>query len=105
MAKIGSNKIIISRSRVWLVVLLVVGFGIAIGRLFYFSCIIGEELQQKAYSQQLNDTTISAKRGSIYDTTGKTLAQSATVPLSFAFSTGSRCMGSPFRNNVLFVKF
>ena len=79
MAKIGSNKIIISRSRVWLVVLLVVGFGIAIGRLFYFSCIIGEELQQKAYSQQLNDTTISAKRGSIYDTTGKTLAQSATV--------------------------
>ena len=85
MAKTGSsksnksNKIIISRSRTWLILLLGLGFGVAIGRLFYFSCIIGEELQQKAYSQQLNDTTISAKRGSIYDTTGKTLAQSATV--------------------------
>lgn len=40
---------------------------------------MGDELQQRAYSQQLRDTTISAKRGTIYDTNGKTLAQSATV--------------------------
>lgn len=79
MANVGSNRTIIGRSKKWLIALLVVGFGLAIGRLFYFSIIMGEELQQRAYSQQLNDTTISAKRGTIYDTNGKTLAQSATV--------------------------
>lgn len=79
MANVGSNRTIISRSKKWLIALLIVGFGLAIGRLFYFSIIKGEELQQRAYSQQLNDTTISAKRGTIYDTNGKTLAQSATV--------------------------
>ncbi len=79
MAKVGSNKTIITRSKVLLVGLLVIGFGLAIARLFYFSIIRGDELQQRAYSQQLNDTTISAKRGVIYDTNGKILAQSATV--------------------------
>lgn len=79
MAKVGSNKTIITRSKVLLVGLLLIGFGLAIARLFYFSIIRGDELQQRAYSQQLNDTTISAKRGVIYDTNGKILAQSATV--------------------------
>lgn len=79
MANVGSNKTIIGRTKIWLALLLIVGFGIAIARLFYFSIIKGDELQQKAYSLQLNDTTISAKRGSIYDTNGKVLAQSATV--------------------------
>ncbi len=79
MANVGSNKTIITRSKVLLALLLVVGFGLAIARLFYFSIIMGDELQQRAYSQQLNDTTISAKRGVIYDTNGKILAQSATV--------------------------
>lgn len=79
MASVGSNKTIIGRSKKWLVFLILVGFGIAITRLFYFSIIKGEELQKKAYSQQLRDTTISAKRGTIYDTNGKILAQSATV--------------------------
>ncbi|MEE0061656.1 MAG: penicillin-binding transpeptidase domain-containing protein [Acutalibacteraceae bacterium] len=79
MANVGSNKTIIIRSKVLLALLLVIGFGLAIARLFYFSIIRGDELQQRAYSQQLNDTTISAKRGVIYDTNGKILAQSATV--------------------------
>lgn len=79
MANVGSNKTIISRSKILLVILLVIGFGLAIARLFYFSIIRGDELQQRAYSQQLNDTTISAKRGTIYDSNGKILAQSATV--------------------------
>lgn len=79
MANVGSNKTIINRSKILLVILLIIGFGLAIARLFYFSIIRGDELQQRAYSQQLNDTTISAKRGTIYDTNGKILAQSATV--------------------------
>ncbi len=79
MANVGSNRTIIGRSKKLLAGLLLAGFGLAIGRLFYFGVFMGDELQQKAYSQQLNDTTISAKRGTIYDTNGKTLAQSATV--------------------------
>ena len=79
MANVGSNKTIIGRTKILLAALLIIGFGLAIARLFYFSIIKGDELQQKAYSLQLNDTTISAKRGSIYDTNGKILAQSATV--------------------------
>lgn len=79
MANVGSNRTIIGRSKKWLAVLIIAGFGLAIGRLFYFSIIKGEELQKRAYSLQLRDTTISAKRGTIYDTNGKILAQSATV--------------------------
>ena len=79
MANVGSNRTIIGRSKKLLLGLLVIGFGLAIGRLFYFGLFMGDELQQRAYSQQLNDTTISAKRGTIFDVNGKTLAQSATV--------------------------
>ena len=79
MANVGSNRTIIGRSKKLLLGLLIIGFGLAIGRLFYFGLFMGDELQQRAYSQQLNDTTISAKRGTIFDVNGKTLAQSATV--------------------------
>jgi stage V sporulation protein D (sporulation-specific penicillin-binding protein) len=41
--------------------------------------IRGEELSQKADSQQLKDTEITAMRGTIYDSEGNILAQSATV--------------------------
>ena len=74
-----SENIIIRRATALLLILLVFGFGGAIVRIGYFSLVMGEELQKKAYSQQLTDTAISAKRGTIYDTNGNTLAQSATV--------------------------
>ncbi len=48
-------------------------------RIFYLSIVRGEELAFKAESQQLKDTEISAMRGTIYDTNGNVLAQSATV--------------------------
>lgn len=48
-------------------------------RVFYLQTVRGEELAQKAESQQLKDTEISAMRGTIYDADGNVLARSATV--------------------------
>ena len=59
--------------------ILLLGFGTVAFRLTQLMLVQGEELQQKAVDQQLTDTTISARRGTIYDTNGKVLAQSATV--------------------------
>ena len=56
-----------------------VGFGAVITRLAFLQLVQGEELQRRAIEQQLADTPISAKRGTIYDTKGKILAQSASV--------------------------
>lgn len=48
-------------------------------RVFYLQVVRGEELSQKADSQQMRDTEITAMRGTIYDAEGNVLAQSATV--------------------------
>lgn len=75
----GSNQKL-RRRTVWLlIIILAVGFGAVITRLAYLQLVQGEELQRRAIEQQLADTPISAKRGTIYDTKGKILAQSASV--------------------------
>lgn len=48
-------------------------------RVFYIQIIKGDEYSAKAESQQLSDTEIPATRGTIYDSEGNVLAQSATV--------------------------
>ena len=70
----GANTKLVHRSVIILILILVIGFGSAILRLTQLSVVQGEELQQAAVAQQLNDTTISARRGTIYDTNGKVLA-------------------------------
>lgn len=60
-----------------LVIIFLLGTGVS--RVFYLQVVRGEELSQKAESQQLKDTEISAMRGTIYDSEGNVLAQSATV--------------------------
>lgn len=50
-----------------------------IGRLFFIQVVKGEEYADKAESQQMSDTEIEAMRGTIYDSEGNVLAQSATV--------------------------
>ncbi len=64
--------------------LLMAIFGIALfvplgWQLYKLQITEHEELQAKATRQQTSDVTVSASRGSIYDTNGKTLAVSATV--------------------------
>ena len=75
----GANQRL-RRRTVWLlVIILALGFGAVITRLAFLQLVQGEELQRRAVEQQLSDTSISAKRGTIYDCNGKILAQSASV--------------------------
>lgn len=75
----GANIKLMRRSVIVLVIILLLGFGSAVLRLTQIGLVQGEELHQNAVDQQLIDTTINARRGTIYDTNMKTLAQSATV--------------------------
>ena len=79
MAKKGAAAKLWHRSIILLIIIIVLGFGVVAVRLLYLQTYMSEELQQKAVEQQLADTTLSAKRGSIYDRNGNILAQSVTV--------------------------
>lgn len=72
------RKILNSRVVVISVVILFL-FAIVLYRLAYIQIAKGEEYAEKAESQQLSDEEIVATRGTIYDSEGNILAQSATV--------------------------
>ena len=59
--------------------LVFVGFGAVVISLFRLQIVRGEEMSIAALDQSLRSTTLSAMRGTIYDATGKVLAQSASV--------------------------
>ncbi len=61
---------------IFVVIFLITG---TVARVFYLTIIKGDELSAKAESQQLKDAEISAMRGTIYDSEGNVLAQSASV--------------------------
>jgi len=67
------------RMNIVLVVLIFIGFGILIGRLYNLQLVDEKNYRISAMRQQLRPTTISAQRGTIYDRNMKTLAASATV--------------------------
>lgn len=75
----GSGQKLGQRAVILLTIILLFGFGSVFGRIGYLQLVKGEELTQRAVEQQLHDTEISAKRGTIYDRNGKVLAQSASV--------------------------
>ena len=75
----GPNQRLRQRTAVLIILILVVGFGATLLRLSFLTMVQGSELQEKAVSQQLSDTVLTAKRGSIYDAKGTTLAESASV--------------------------
>ena len=52
---------------------------ILVFRIFFWQFIRGSDLKESANRQQTTNRTISAKRGNIYDATGKLLAASAAV--------------------------
>ena len=78
MAK-GTTVRMWRRSLIVLIGLIVVGFGVIAVRLVRLQLIDGQFLQEKAIAQQLADTKINAKRGSILDRNGEPLAESASV--------------------------
>lgn len=63
-----------------LLVLMVFGFGAILFNLIRLQLVDGEELKKAAIDQSLQPTTLSAQRGTIYDSSGvKILAKSASV--------------------------
>lgn len=75
----GPNQRLRQRTAVLIILILIIGFGAAIARLGYLTIVQGSSLQEDAVGQQLKDTTLPAKRGTIYDANGKVLAESASV--------------------------
>ena len=78
-AEKGPNQRLRQRTAVLIIVILVFGFGAVLIRLSFLTLVQGSTLQEAAVGQMLRDTTINAKRGSIYDTNGKVLAESASA--------------------------
>lgn len=62
-----------------LIILVFIGFPLLAFRLINLQIIQGEFLQKKASEQQLTDTKVNSKRGTIFDRNMKPLAQSASV--------------------------
>ena len=75
----GPNQRLRQRTAVLIILILIVGLGAALLRLSFLTMVQGSELQEKAVGQQLSDTVLTAKRGSIYDAKGTVLAESASV--------------------------
>ena len=75
----GSNQKFSKRAMRLLAFILAIGFGAAVVRLGFLQLVQSADLQKRAVDQQLSDTELSAKRGTIYDTNGKILAASASV--------------------------
>lgn len=71
-------KTTIKRIAIICIVILFV-FSIDVVRMFYIGVVKSDEYAAKAESQQLSDSEVPAKRGSIYDSQGNILAQSATT--------------------------
>lgn len=79
MAKKGAAITLWRRSTITMMIIIILGFGTVIARLVYLQVYQSEDLQKRAVEQQLHDTTVSAKRGNIYDCAGNVLAQSITA--------------------------
>lgn len=62
-----------------LLALNIIGFGAIIVSLVRLQLVDGEKLHSMAVENQMQDTSLSAQRGTIYDRNMKPLAQSATV--------------------------
>lgn len=78
-AEKGPAQRLRQRTAILILLILVLGFGAAVLRLTYLTTIQSSELQESAVDLQLADTTVSAKRGTIYDANGNILAESASV--------------------------
>lgn len=78
-AEKGPAQRLRQRTAILILLILVLGFGAAVLRLTYLTTVQSSELQESAVDLQLADTTVSAKRGTIYDANSNVLAESASV--------------------------
>lgn len=69
----STNLLAVKKFRIVLASLLII-FLLLLIRLIWLQFVQGSALKEKAYNQQTTDQIISTSRGTIYDSTGKTLA-------------------------------
>lgn len=69
----STNLLAVKKFRIVLASLLIL-FLLLIFRLIWLQFVQGSDLKEQAYNQQTTDQIISTSRGTIYDSTGKTLA-------------------------------
>lgn len=69
----STNLLAVKKFRIVLASLLII-FLLLIIRLIWLQFVQGSDLKEQAYNQQTTDKIISTSRGTIYDSTGKTLA-------------------------------
>ena len=74
-----SNRSLFRRTLVLMVTLGVVVFIPLVCQLYRLQIVEHEDWEKRAANQQTNDVSVPAKRGTIYDRQGRTLAMSATV--------------------------
>lgn len=74
----SQNFIYIKKLKTIFIVVILI-FALLIGRIGFLQFVQGSHLKELAYNQQAINQIISPKRGSIYDSTGKVLATSASV--------------------------
>ncbi|MDR0979411.1 MAG: stage V sporulation protein D [Lachnospiraceae bacterium] len=76
--KQNTTKLFSKRLLICAICISVIFFALII-RLIFLQFVQGSELKESAYRQQTTNKIISAKRGTIYDSTGKVLAKSIPV--------------------------
>ena len=67
------------RTYIVLALVFALGFGLVIAQLVRWQLVEGETLRTAAIDQSLTSTYLNAERGTIYDTNGRVLAESASV--------------------------
>jgi stage V sporulation protein D (sporulation-specific penicillin-binding protein) len=85
------NKTILSRTLILMTVCGIVAFIVLAIKLYQVQIINHDKYEQLAVEQQTRESTVTAARGTIYDTNGKVLAMSASVETVFI---------SPFEMNL-----
>ncbi|MBR5753505.1 MAG: stage V sporulation protein D, partial [Clostridia bacterium] len=70
------KKVLRDRALIAMILTLVLGFGLGIFGMINTGLIHGEENRRMAQSEQLSDTVVAARRGTIYDSNMNILAQS-----------------------------
>ena len=74
-----ANRRILKRTVFLMLFFGIVTFLILVGRLWYLQVIQHDELEEMAIEQQTSEQSVTAQRGTIYDTKGNVLAISSTV--------------------------
>lgn len=75
----GPNRMMLRRTLFLMAACGIVAFLVLAAKLYEIQILKHEEYESAAISQQIRETTVSAARGTIYDTNGAILAMSASV--------------------------